>query len=370
MADTIFTTSNALTWKLYSKELFVEAKKRTVLMKFVGRDSSAMIQILDETQKHPGDAITYGLRMQLKGNGVAGDGVLDGQEEPLAFYSDQLLINQIRWGVRINGNMSQQRVAYNLREQAKSGLADWISTRFDVSFFNQLSGNVNVTNNPSSLFSGMNSITAPDAAHFQFAGSATTEATLTNSMVMTLPLINSLVTSAKTLTPVIRPIRLKGGEYYVMMLHPLQVKALRNSVSSNDWNAIYQSAMQGGAINNNPIFTGAVGLYNGVILHEDANTVYGDNTQNFRGTDLGAPATGTSNVARALFCGAQAGTIAFGRGYDWPHKFKWVEDSKDYENQVGVSLATVFGMKKATFAGAGAPTQTDFATIVLSTWAQ
>ena len=364
MADTIFTTSNALTWKLFSKELFVEAKKRCVVMKFVGTDASSMIQILDETQKHPGDKITYGLRMQLTGDGVAGESLLDGNEEALTFFSDALLVDQIRWGVRITGNMTQQRVAYNLREQAKSGLADWISSRFDRVFFNQLAGNANVSRNPSLLYSGQNALIAPSTANQIFAGSATSEATLTSTMTMTLPLLNQAVLLAKTLTPAIRPIRLKGGEYYVAFLHPLQIKALRNSVSSNDWNAIYQSAMQGGAINNNPIFTGAAGLYNGVIIHEDANVVYGDNTQNLVFTDLGAPATGTTNVARALFCGAQAGVIAFGRGYDWPHKFKWVEDAKDYENQVGVSIGTVYGMKKSVF------NSKDFATVVMSTWAQ
>lgn len=365
MADTIFTSGNALTWKLYSKELFVEAKKRCVLMKFVGKDSSAAIQMFDEMNKHPGDQVTYGLRMQLNGDGIAGDAQLDGNEEAMNFYSTSFIIDQMRWGVKIVGNMSQQRVAYNLREQAKSGLADWISTRFDVDFFNQLAGNTTVSRNPSSLYSGMNSLVAPSATQSRqiFAGTATTEATLTSAMTFTLPLINSLVVNARTTTPAIRPVRVKGGEYYLLFLHPLQVKALRNSTSSNDWNAIYQSAMQGGAISNNPIFTGAIGLYNGVILHEDANCVYGDVTQNTRGTDLGAAATGTTSVARALFLGAQAGVIGFGRGYDWPHKFKWVEDSKDYENQVGVSVGTVFGMKKAVF------NSVDFATMVASTWA-
>ena len=363
MADTIFTTSNALTWKLYSRELFVEAKKRCVVMKFVGRDSSSMIQMLDETQKHPGDQITYGLRMQMTGDGIAGESILDGNEEALVFYSDQLKIDQMRWGVRINGNMTQQRVAYNLREQAKSGLADWISSRFDTVFFNTLCGNTGVTRNPSNLYSGFNSLVAPTSTHQIYAGTATSEATLTSSMVFTLPMLNQAVYLAKTLTPAIRPIKLKGGEYYVAFLHPLQVKALRNSTSSNDWNAIYQSAIQGGAINNNPIFTGAIGMYNGVILHEDARVCYGDNTQNTLGTDLGAAATGTTSVARALFCGAQSGVIGFGRGYDWPHKFKWVEDTKDYENQVGIAIGTVYGMKKSVF------NSTDFATIVMSTWA-
>lgn len=64
--------------------------------KFFGNDSSALIQIKDETQKGAGDKITFGLRMQLTGLGVIGDGTLEGNEEALTTYNDAIIINQLR----------------------------------------------------------------------------------------------------------------------------------------------------------------------------------------------------------------------------------------------------------------------------------
>ena len=360
MADTIFTTSNALTSKLFSQELMVEAKKRTVFTKFIGKDSGAMIQTLEELQKHPGDKVTFGLRMQLTGSGVAGDSVLEGQEEALSFFSTSLSIDQLRHAVKVTGNMSQQRVAYNLRSQAMSGLADWFSSRYDVAIINHLTGNSSQTN---LLFTGNNTPVAPSSANQIFAGNVGGESSLTASNTFSLPMINQMVVKAKTLTPAIRPIKLKYGEYYLLFLHPLQLNALKNDTNATGWNGIYQAMIMGQTKENNPIFTGAAGMYNGVIIHEDARVTYGDNTQNLIHTDLGAPASGTTSVARAVFCGAQAAVMSWGRGYDWPHRYKWVEQTKDYENQLGVSCGAVFGATKCVY------NSLDFATIVASTWA-
>jgi N4-gp56 family major capsid protein len=183
-------------------------------------------------------------------------------------------------------------------------------------------------------------------------------------MTFTLSLVDQCVAKAKTLTPAIRPVRLKNGEYYVMFLHPFQVQALRKSTTAGDWKDIQLAAMQGGQIEDNPIFTGALGMFNGVILHEDARVPYGDNAQNLLHTDLGAPAAGTTSVGRAIFCGAQSAVIAFGRNYNWPTKYKWVTQADDYEDQVGVAVGSVWGATKSVFNAA------DFATIVVSTWAQ
>ena len=75
----------------------------------MGTDDNSMIQILDDTQKGPGDRITIPLRYQLDALGVQGDGTLEGQEEELEIYTDNLLINQLRNAVRSGGKMSEQR---------------------------------------------------------------------------------------------------------------------------------------------------------------------------------------------------------------------------------------------------------------------
>ena len=361
MAVTTYGTNNALAVKLWSKRLSVEALKATWISRFIGEGTDAMIQIKDETQKSAGDQITYGLRMQLSGNGTLGDGVLEGNEEALTTYSDALIINQLRHAVRTAGRMSQQRVPFVVRDEALSGLRDWWSDRIDWSGFNQLCGNVGPSGSFASppltgqdiRWTGLNSPIAPDSNHYTNTAGTADDTGLGSSNTFDLTLINKAVERAKTLTPAIRPIDVAGKKFYVCWLHPYQVTALRTNTATGQFLDIQKAAMTGGLVEDNPIFDGSLGVYNGVILHEDARV-----TQGYNPSGLAAITT----VRRAVFCGAQAGMIGFGRD-NAPNKFTWVEELFDYENQLGVSAGLIFGLKKTTFNSA------DFATVVMSSYA-
>jgi hypothetical protein len=93
-----------------------------------------------------------------------------------------------------------------------------------------------------------------------------------------LSMLDAAVVKARTMAP-LRSARskLNGLECYVAILHPYQVLDLRRNTSTGQWLDIQKAAMMGGQIANNPIFTGAVGLYNGVIMHEDARVPYSGN---------------------------------------------------------------------------------------------
>ena len=166
---------------------------------------------------------------------------------------------------------------------------------------------------------------------------------------MSLEYIDFCVERAKTLTPAIRPIKIDGGEYYVMFLHPYQVTDLRINTATGQWMDIQKAAMQGGQITKNALFTGALGVWNKTILHESTRVTQGVNG--------GSAVTG---VRRAVFCGAQAACIAFG-GEDGPDTMSWAEETFDYGNQLGVAVGAVLGVKKSVYNSA------DFATIVVST---
>lgn len=351
MAVSSWGTNDPLAVKLWSKKLAVEALKQTWASKFMGNDSSALIQIKDETQKSAGDKITYGLRMQLTGAGVQGDGTLMGNEEALTTYSDAVLINQLRHAVRSAGRMSQQRVPFDVRQEALSGLRDWWADRFDASFFNQICGNTAQTN---TSYTGNQATIAPDATHRIDAAGGTDDGALGSGNTFTLSMIDKCVERARTLTPAIRPIRVGGKDCYVMFLHPYQVTDLRTSTSTGQWLDIQKAAMTGGEIGDNPIFDGSLGMYNGVILHSDARVT--------TGCVLATPTTAVANVRRAVFCGAQAAMLAFGRD-SGPNRYTWVEELFDYENELGVSAGTIFGLKKTVFNSA------DFASIVCSSYA-
>lgn len=131
MATTDFPTGHPLAVKLWSKKLFVEALKATYFGRFMGEGADNMIQVKPELNKSAGDKITVGLRMQLVGVGIQGDGLLEGQEEALVTYSDAVLLDQTRHAVRSLGKMSEQRVPFSVREESRMGLQDWWANRLN-----------------------------------------------------------------------------------------------------------------------------------------------------------------------------------------------------------------------------------------------
>jgi hypothetical protein len=62
---------------------------------------------------------------------VEGDTPLTGKEEDLKFYSDDILINQMRGGVNTGGRMTQKRTIHQLREIARVRQSEWWSRVFD-----------------------------------------------------------------------------------------------------------------------------------------------------------------------------------------------------------------------------------------------
>ena len=124
MATTDYGVNHPLAVKHWSKDLMVQALKRTHALQFMGKDSNSVVQIKTELNKNAGDRIRFGLRMQLNGDGIRWDSVLEGNEEDLVTYSQDIYIDQLRHAVRSGGKMSEQRVPFSVRSEARDGLAD------------------------------------------------------------------------------------------------------------------------------------------------------------------------------------------------------------------------------------------------------
>lgn len=353
MANTTFAVGDALTVKLWSKRLFYEGLKEAFVGRFTGKSDRSLVQIKEDTSKSAGDQITVGLRMQLSGTGVQGDSILEGNEESLTTYSDALLLNQTRHAVNAGGRMTRQRVHYDLQQEAYDGLLDWYTNYLDTAFFNQICGNT--VAGASTLSQGNNAALAPDASHRLYQNGNTTDQGVNADSAATanLTMIDKCVTTAKTLSPMIRPLRINGKDMYVMFLHPYQVYNIRTSTSTGQWLDIQKAAMSGGDVDSNPIFSGALGVYNNVILHEATRVTNGVHSTS---------SAAQTSTRRAVFCGAQAAVMGFGQA-NGPDKMTWVEKLFDYDNQLGVAVGSIMGLKKTRFNSA------DFGTITVSTYA-
>lgn len=357
MATTAYGVNSAEAVKLWRSKLAREALKATWVQKFVGNSSNDILQVFDDTQKGAGDRVTVTLRMQLTGDGVLGDGTLEGNEEALTTYTDNLFIDQLRHAVRSAGKMTEQRIPWSIREEAMMGLKDWWAGRMDTSFFNQLCG---YTTQTDIKYTGNQAVIAPDSEHIYRPNSRANDQALTTGDEMTLAIIDELVTAAKLGgvgvdgdgDPVIRPVKVDGEDHYVVVMHTKQAKQLRTNTSTGQWLDIQKAATTGDGSKRNPIFTGALGVYNGAVLHESTRITQGVNSS------TGAAVTA---ARRAVLLGAQAGFIGFGKGYSF-EGFDWNEELFDYGNQLGVEAGAIFGLKKSRF------NSKDFASIVAATY--
>ena len=349
MAETAYGVNAPEAKKLWSSQLAREALKATWVQRFIGDSSDDVLQVYGDTKKDAGDRVRVTLRMQLTGDGTVGDNTLEGNEEALTTYTDDLFIDQLRHAVKSAGKMTEQRIPWSIREEAMLGLRDWWAGRIDTAFFNQVCGYTPVID---TRYSGLNAVIPPDAGHIYRPNAKANDQSLAAGDELNLGVIDNLVAMAKLMVPVIRPIMINGDQRYVMVIHTNQVTQLRTAAGTGQWLDIQKAAMTGDGSKDNPIMTGALGMYNGVVLHESTRITAGVNS----GT--GATVAGTR---RAVLMGAQAGAIAFGKGQSFEN-FDWNEELFDYGNKLGVEAGLIHGLKKLRFNNA------DFGTLVASTF--
>lgn len=357
--ETNYGVNHPLAQKLWAKKLYHDTIAQSYVGKFTGTSADSLIQVKSELSKDSGDRITIGLRVLLSGSGILGDNTLESNEEALTTYNDNIFIDQLRHAVRSGGKMSEQRIPFSIREEARDGLTDWWTERLEVSVANQLTG---YTAQTDTRYTGLQAAIAPTTGRAIYGGGGvnTTEGSLsaTTTHAIALTDLDRAVAQAKQPSvvgmPRIRPVKVDGKKYYVVFLHPYQIYQLRRDASTaGNFFDIQKASLQGGKISDNPLMTGAEFIYNGCIVHEWS---YLPNT-------VSTPSSGAvTDYRRGVLCGAQACGLAHGQG-GGENKMSWEEELFDYGNQLGVSAGMIFGVKKSVF------NSVDFGTIVLSGYA-
>lgn len=319
------TIPKELVQQAWAKDTWDVALNNMFFNKFTGTTVDSIVQIKNELQKQAGDKITIGLLMKLKGAGVTGDNTLEGNEEEMIFRDFSITIDQIRNGVRIGGKMEEKKTDIPLRTKAKEALANWYTEYLDGSIFKALTAN-------------------PTADRTIFAGTAKSEGALTTADKFTTDIIGKAKRLAMANpTAKIRPVKINGSNMYVLIIDPWQARDLR---ADPKWLQAQEHANIRG--NDNPIFSGALGMYEGVVVHENEQ--------------ISRTATGSASakVGHALFLGAQAAVLATGSNPTWE------EDDFDYHNQYGVAMGRIMGVAKTQFKFNGS-TPTDFGCINIMT---
>jgi len=278
--------------------------------------------------------------MKLTGAGVVDDATLEGSEETMTFYNFAQKIHLRSNAVKAAGKMTMRMSKIKLKTEFKDGLADWLEEALENDIIYALSGLANAAatidaNAPSTNRKWYGGQTAAGVV-----SSVANDAAIISSTdhLFGPEVISVIKRKAKQSTPKIRPVKVGGQDLYLMFIHTYQAKSLKASTA---WqNAQYYAANRG---SDNIIFKGSdyLGVYDGVAIYEHDGLLRKLNTgsQYFESGDV----CGIDGVARALFCGAQAGVIGYGQ---YPG---WYEKDFDYSRVPGVATDVIYGIGKTEF---------------------
>ncbi len=224
-----------------------------------------------------------------------------------------ITVHLLRKGVRLDCvDFKGYQTWYDMRSIAKDQIKNWFIDYFDREIFTKL------TANPNRL--------ADESAND-----------------MTLDFISGVKEMARMADPKIRPIKINGKDHYVLVMHPYVARALRTGA---EWKAINEVADIRG--DGNKLFTGALGMYDGVILYEHENVAV---------NNVAAP-----TVANNVLLGAQAGVLAEQRDYFWKE-----DTTVDYGMEVGIMAGIIRGFEKTIFTDGKNGTPEDYGLITLKT---
>ena len=313
MADWKFATGDALTRKAYAKKWFMESKVESYFYEngFVGTGTQNIIVEFPDLEKDQGDVIYLGEILNLdEGGGVANDAAMEGFEVAPDTYDDSITLTQIRNAIRTGGRESDIRPSDNgIREYAKELLRRWMAAKLDQDIFTALG---------TSCTKGI------------FGGDATATTDIEAGDYFTLSLIAKCAAYGTKASPKIEGPTVKGKAMNgVIVISPDQAYDLTERDSS--WNQSRMDALLRGE--DNPLFTGALGMKNRVPIHEHprvaTSVTYGN------GANL--------NGAMALFLGVKSGAIAYAK------KKIWEEKTFDYQNKAGFCIGSIYGVTKCVF---------------------
>jgi len=297
---------------IWSTKLFAQAEKMTFWGKFEGPEGSSMPIIRkDDLTKGAGDTVKIDAVLALTGAGLTGDtenGLTEGNEEELKFRQQVVTVDALRHGVRWT-KLGKILINHDMRSTALNQLRKWLAGKLD-----------------DSVWTALTTLSSYTTAQITGPGGADVTADIVAADTLTLDYLTDLKAVART-QHFIEPITTaEGEELYGLVLHPYAKAALKKSA---EWKTAVQNARERGQ--SNPLFTGAMAMYDGVLLYE------ADRVPKFNDGGASAP------VARNVFFGAAALVRAFAYYPDWSEQYF------SYGEEQGIATFVVKGEKLNVF---------------------
>ena len=323
--DLIFESNNALTRKKWAKDLFHVMLPAVEFNDLIGTDANSIIQMKTDLGKGEGDTITFAIRRQLSGAGIVGSATVEGNEEKIRFKDFSMTIEELNHAVDTGGRMDEQRVPYDIMQEAKDALSDWWADKLSEYVINTLAGNSTYAINGETF---AQACTEPDTGH-KITVNDVAEASIASSDIMDLSFLDRLKQRAElpsTGCDKVRPLKIKGKNYYRVILHNYVFDQLKTNTNIAQWGDMLRSAQK----LDMPMIEFE---YNGMLVTKSERM----------------PALYT-NVYRSILCGAQAATFAWGgAGESKSTTLSFVLYEKDANRYVMIRSGGIFGCKKVVF---------------------
>ena len=295
--------------KVWAKKVWHEGVKDSYFDKFTATDGSNVVHKNKDLENVKGDSVVFGLMMNLTGSGVEGNRQkLAGAEDTLNIYDFTVNTKLVRNAVS-RYEADDQRTQYDMLKEIKIALKQWLSDWLDDRLISRLSYN-------------------PSNGEVLYASAAGTQSSITANDKLTTTIISRAKRKAMMHAPKVQPIKVDGMDKYIMLVHPWAARDLKDDPK---WLAAQQNANIRSS--KNPIFTGVLGEYDGVILYEYERVQTGN---------IGAS---SANVCQNLLLGKQAACFAVSR------PAKHIEQTDDYGNIAGNGIAFYGAVEKTNFNG-------------------
>lgn len=362
---TNFAANIAEKKQVWSRKLWMAARDEMFINRFLGTDENSMIQRITElTRTERGEEAIIQLVADLTDDGRVNDDEREGYEEAMQNYDQIVKIGLMSHGVRSKGKLADQKSIIDFRSTGYDKLKYWLANRCDQLAILTMSGlsyayTLDGRTRSSSAFQSLAfaaDVTAPSAKRSlmwdgtQLATSST--GSITSAYVPSYKMIVDMIAYAKT--HYIRPLRSGGKEYFVFIIHPMILAALKKD--PDYLRAVIAAGVKGGT--DSPWFTGATVTIDGAVLHE-TRLAY-----NTLGAASGSKwgAGGAVNGTRSLLCGAQAlGMMDLGPP-------DWEEKKFQYNSQAGINVDKMLGFLKPVFYSIYDQTSEDFGMLTMDTY--
>lgn len=345
MAGTAIESGSQLTQMSWRAGLIHQAEHQAHMMGFVSPEEDSGIMLLEDLTKKRGEKIQLRFSPTDDSHDGFGEGEdAEGKENKLSFTFDELKIGYLRLAFAQDGQMSQQRVNFDLKKAAFIKLSVLWARRFEQWILNQLAGFTPAMGAGQNNYkrTGMNPVTAIDAKHLVYPSGVSADESLNTSHKMSLARIDDAVLKATTSAELDYPIVPCPDGYYHLVMSTYDWKNLRANTSAGDWQDIVKAALMGGSSEaKQKLERGWLGVWNNVKLHVSDFTT--------KGVNSGAAQTAVDAARRPVLFGGLAGIMGFGEGYASGQHLDWVEQVRDYGQKWGVQADTVGGFKRTIF---------------------